>query len=211
MEILKKFIDKSLYWITVLLFALLVIVVVWQVFSRQVMGDPATWTDEGARLTFVWLGLFASALVFGERGHIAVEFLARKLSTSLERALSILTQMVVLAFSAVVLIWGGWRTSQNAWNQDLSALPFTIGHMYLAIPVAGLLIVFYAIYFIQSLVRGIASPYVDSSEEDDPQVQVKTHTGEAATHPASSNRSSSLSDEKTDDGDSGIDDTRKRH
>lgn len=171
MHTLKRSLDRSLYWITVVLFALLVVVVVWQVFSRQVLGSPATWTEEGARLTFVWLGLFASAFVFGERGHIAVEFLARKLPIAAERALSVLVQVLVLGFSAVVLMWGGWRASQNAWGQELSSLPFTVGQMYLALPVAGTLIAFYALYYIQALARDAEPPYAEITEEDDPQVQ----------------------------------------
>lgn len=184
MEVLKKSLDRCLYWITVVLFALLVVVVVWQVFSRQVAGSPATWTEEGARLTFVWLGLFASAFVFGERGHIAVEFLARKFPTGVERLLAVLVQMVVLAFSAVVLMWGGWRASQNAWNQELSALPFTVGQMYLALPVSGVLITFYALYYIQALLRAAQPPYPDTSDEDDPQVQATKYTDRSTILPS---------------------------
>lgn len=183
MELVKSALDRVLYWVTAILFAILVVVVVWQVFTRQIVGSPATWTDEGARLTFVWLGLFASAFVFGERGHIAVEFLARKLPLGVERLLAVGVQVVVLGFSCAVLIWGGWRTSQNAWNQELSALPFTVGHMYLALPVAGLLIAFYSLYFIQAQLRGLESPYTDSSEEDDPQLRPEQYTDESKMLP----------------------------
>ena len=92
MEMTKKILDRVLFWITVVLFALLVIIVVWQVFSRQVLQNPATWTDEGARLNFVWLGLFASAFVFGERGHVAVEFLVRKFPEGVEKIIAIIVQ-----------------------------------------------------------------------------------------------------------------------
>lgn len=211
MEVLKKSLDKVLYWVTAVLFAVLVVVVVWQVFTRQVVGSPATWTDEGARLTFVWLGLFASAFVFGERGHIAVEFLARKLPLGVERLLSVTVQVVVLGFSCAVLVWGGWRTSQNAWNQELSSLPFTVGHMYLALPVAGLLISFYSLYFIQAQLRGIESPYTDSSDEDDPQLQPKQYTGESKILPDAPSESTPLTAKSPDDGGHSPDSSGKRH
>jgi len=163
----KKVLDRVLYWITVVLFALLVVVVVWQIFSRQVLHDPSTWTEEGARMTFVWLGLFASAFVFGERGHIAVEFVVRKLPLGGERVVSVLVQLVVLAFAVIVLVWGGWRASQNAWLQNLSALPFTLGQMYLALPISGALIAFYSLYYIQAVARNTQLPYGDHSDEDE--------------------------------------------
>lgn len=167
MDSAKKVLDRVLYWITVVLFALLVVVVVWQIFSRQVLHDPSTWTEEGARMTFVWLGLFASAFVFGERGHIAVEFVVRKLPLGGERVVSILVQLVVLAFAVIVLVWGGWRASQNAWLQNLSALPFTLGQMYLALPISGALIAFYSLYYIQAVARNTQLPYGDHSDEDE--------------------------------------------
>ena len=167
MDSAKKVLDRVLYWITVVLFALLVVVVVWQIFSRQVLHDPSTWTEEGARMTFVWLGLFASAFVFGERGHIAVEFVVRKLPVGGERVVSVLVQRVVLAFAVIVLVWGGWRASQNAWLQNLSALPFTLGQMYLALPISGALIAFYSLYYIQAVARNTQLPYGDHSDEDE--------------------------------------------
>lgn len=188
MEAIKKGLDRALYWITVVLFALLVVVVVWQVFSRQVLKAPATWTDEGARVTFVWLGLFASAFLFGERGHIAMEFLVRKLPERLERLFAILGQVILFGFSAIALIWGGWRASQNAWTQKLSALPFSHGQMYLALPIAGILICFYAIYYIINLSTGKASPYQET-EVDDPDLQMDKYTDETLILPAESSES----------------------
>jgi TRAP-type C4-dicarboxylate transport system permease small subunit len=167
MEALKHVLDRVLYWITVALFALLVVIVVWQIVSRQVLGDASTWTEEGARLTFVWLGLFAAALVFGERGHIAVEVLARRFPERGEKVLAVVVQLLVLVFAVAVLVWGGWRASRNAWLQELSALPFTLGQMYLALPVAGLLIAFYSVYFVLGVGRGRLSPYGGHSDEED--------------------------------------------
>lgn len=167
MNIIKLGLDRILYWVTVVLFALLVIIVVWQVASRQIFDNPATWTEEGARLTFVWLGLFASAFLFGERGHIAVEYVARKLSEPGQRRLAITVQTLVLSFALVVLVWGGIRAAGNAWLQDLSALPFTLGQMYLALPVSGALMAFYSVFYLHGLVTRTVEVYADHSDEEE--------------------------------------------
>lgn len=161
MDTVKKVLDTVLAWFTIVLFAVLVAVVVWQVASREIVGSPSTWSEEAARQLFVWLGLLASAYVFGQRGHIAVEFLVRKLPEAAERVVAILVQVLVLAFAVVVLVWGGWRASQGAWNQNLSALPFSIGQMYLALPVAGVLIALYSVYFVIQMLRREESPYLE--------------------------------------------------
>ena len=165
MKAVKKVLDRVLYWVTVVLFTLLVCIVVWQIFSRQVLQNPATWTDEGARFTFVWLGLFASAFVFGERGHVAVEFLVRKFPAGVEKVIAIAVQVIVFAFAIVALVWGGWRAASNAWTQELSALPVTFGQMYLALPVSGVLMAFYSVYYIQGVARGVISPYPELAED----------------------------------------------
>lgn len=179
MEAVKKGLDKTLYWISVLLFALLVCIVVWQVFTRQVLAAPGTWTDEGARLTFVWLGLFSSAFLFGERGHIAVEVVARKFPPKSERWLAVVVQLIVLFFALVLLVWGGWRASQNAWTQNLSALPFTFGQMYLALPISGILMSFYSIYYIVGILKGTIHPYPDTSESEDPELRMDKYGTES--------------------------------
>ncbi len=181
MEAAKKILDRVLYWITVVLFAFLVVIVVWQIFSRQVLQNPATWTDEGARLTFVWLGLFASAFVFGERGHVAVEFIVRKFPAGVEKVIAIVVQVIVLAFALVALVWGGWRASNNAWTQELSALPFTFGQMYLALPISGVLMAFYSVYYIQGIARGIVSPYPEMAE--DPELQMDKYAADTLVLP----------------------------
>ena len=60
MSPLKRVIDTILATVCVVLFALLVIVVSWQVFSRQVLASPGTWTSVAAQYLFVWLALFGS-------------------------------------------------------------------------------------------------------------------------------------------------------
>jgi len=166
MHRVKGILDRILYWCTVVLFGLLVAVVVWQVFSRQVLNAPATWTEEAARMTFVWLGLFAAAFVFGERGHIAVEFLARKTSADRQRRLGATVQAVVFGFAVLILLWGGTMVMLNAWTQNLSALPFTLGQMYLALPVAGVLIAFYSLYDLRRILGGQTHAYPPIGLED---------------------------------------------
>ncbi len=166
MKAITKVLDKVLSTACVVLFALLVVVVVWQVFARQVLHSPAAWTEEVSRYIFVWLGLFAAALVFSERGHIAVDFVARKLPMGAQKADRVLIQLLITFFALVVLVYGGWRAGQGAWNQSLQALPFTLGQMYLVMPVTGILIAFYAVNNIVEVLGGEVPPFAEDVEED---------------------------------------------
>ncbi len=138
--------------------ALLVLVVAWQVFTRQVIQDPSAWSEEAARYTFVWLGSFATALVFSERGHIAVDFLVAKLPMRAQQSVAVLVQLLILAFAIGVLVWGGYRAAMGAWNQQLTALPTQVGVMYLVMPITGLIIAFYAVHHIGAILAKQEAP-----------------------------------------------------
>jgi TRAP-type C4-dicarboxylate transport system permease small subunit len=167
MHAIKKFFDKLLAVACVVLFAVLVVTVVWQVFTRQVIQDPSAWTSELAQYLFVWLGLFGAALVFAERGHIAVDFVVRKLPERAERAVAVFVQLVIVVFAAVILIWGGYRVSAQAWSQALTGLPVNVGPLYLVMPITGVIIVFYAIYHTIAVLRGEEEAI---AEDDNPDV-----------------------------------------
>ena len=145
---------SALKLLCIVLFSVLVIVVVWQVFTRQVLGDPSPWTTVTAQYMFVWLSLFAATLVFGERGHIAVDVLAQRAPGAARQALIVAVQVCTLAFAVLAMIWGGLRGVSMSWDQVIPGFPFTVGHMYLALPVAGVMIAFLALEDLLLAVRG---------------------------------------------------------
>ena len=145
---------SALKLLCIVLFSVLVLVVVWQVFTRQVLGDPSPWTTVTAQYMFVWLSLFAATLVFGERGHIAVDVLAQRAPGAVRQVLVVAVQACTLAFAVLAMIWGGLRGVSMSWDQVIPGFPFTVGHMYLALPVAGVMIAFLALEDLLLAVRG---------------------------------------------------------
>ena len=56
MVTLKKTIDKILELTLIASMSLLVIDVPWQVFSRFILQDPSSFTEELARFLLIWVG-----------------------------------------------------------------------------------------------------------------------------------------------------------
>ena len=165
MTAVKNVLDRVLTWACVVLFSALVIDVTWQVFARQVLNQPSGWSEELAKYLFIWLGLFGSALVFGERGHIAVDFAVKKLPQVLQVAVTVVVQLTILTFTVLVLIWGGFRVVDLAWDQNLTGLPTNVGPLYLALPLSGILIAFYTVYHLVRILTG-AERAVEDAEPD---------------------------------------------
>jgi len=165
MNVVKSMLDRVLTWAVVALFALLVVDVAWQVFARQVLNQPSGWSEELAKYLFIWLGLFGSALVFGERGHIAVDVAVKKLPQKAQTVLAVVVQLSILTFTGLVLIWGGYSVAKLAWDQNLTGLPVNVGLLYLALPISGVLIAFYTIYHLLRIFLGKEQPLEDAPQD----------------------------------------------
>lgn len=166
MTAVKNVLDRILESVCVVLFAVLVVDVSWQVFTRQVLDSPSGWSEELAKYLFIWMGLFGSALVFGERGHIAVDFAVRWLPEKVQIAVTVVVQLAILAFTGLVLVWGGFRVSSLAWDQTLPGLPLNVGPLYLALPISGILVAFYTLYhLIRILTRAERAVDLDAEPE----------------------------------------------
>lgn len=165
MQQLKLMVDKVLGILCIILFSILVVDVVWQVFTRLVLHNPSTWSEAAATFIFVWLGFLGAAYMVGERGHMAVEFVVKRLPLGAQRGIAIGAQVVVIAFAVLILIWGGSRATSVAWLQELSGLPITIGPLYLVMPLSGAFMVFYGLYNIWELGQKTTLP--DTAIEDE--------------------------------------------
>lgn len=193
---LRRGLLSLLKLLCIVLFSVLVLVVVWQVFTRQVLGDPSAWTTVTAQYMFVWLGLFSATLVFGERGHIAVELLASRAPGALRQVLIVLVQIGTLAFSLLVMVWGGMRGMSMAWGQEIPGFPFSVGHMYLALPVAGVMIAFLAL---EDLVLALRGDELVPLERTDDEAAESAGLAAAAAATGSEAGSSSAPPAPTDD------------
>ena len=167
LDAIRRVLDRVLAIICIVTFVALVAIVVWQVFTRLVLRDSAPWTEEASRYTFVVLAMLAIALVFSERGHIAVEIVVTRLPIPAQRVVAVIVELLVAFFAVFVLVIGGIRVIENAWGQQLATIPLSVGQIYLVVPVAGILITFYSLLHLLKVVAGAETPFppVDEAAE----------------------------------------------
>lgn len=126
---------------------LLVLDVVWGVFTRYVMGEQAKWTEELARFLLVWVSLLGGAVAFGIKGHLGVDYFVGKFDPEVRKVMAIFSHAVVLFFAFSIFVWGGCRVVSDAlaMEQMTPALGLKMGHVYLALPISGVFMVLFAI------------------------------------------------------------------
>lgn len=146
MKGLKTGLDKFLEIVCITDFVVMVCLTLFQVVMRYVFRSPSSVSEVLARYCFVWLILMSATYVFGQRDHICISFLKDKMTGNVRRAMDVLTECVIIVFSAAILVYGGSViTNMNMLQYD-SILKIPTGMIYSIIPVCGILIIFYSIY-----------------------------------------------------------------
>jgi len=152
MKKVKKHLDSILSKIIIFIMAFMVVNVLWQVFSRFVLKNPSSFTEELARYLLIWLGLLGASYASGQKLHLAIDLLPTKLKGRKKIYLDIIIEFCVLLFSLTAMVIGGTRLVLITLelNQISAALQIPLGYVYLVIPLSGAIMCFYSLFFIDN-------------------------------------------------------------
>lgn len=158
MEKTRRIVDRVLAWVVIALMGASVVNVLWQVFTRWVLRDPSPYTEELARYLLIWIGLLGAAYAAGARLHLAIDLLSQRVGARARQVVDVVIELAVFAFALVAMVGGGLRLVLYTFEfgQISAALGVPLGVVYLAIPLSGLLIVFYAGLDVAARLRALA-------------------------------------------------------
>jgi TRAP-type C4-dicarboxylate transport system permease small subunit len=147
----RKTIDRILEVLVVVVMAVLVLDVVWNVASRYLLNAPSSFSVELARYLLIWVGLLGGAYASGKKEHIAINLLPQKLqkrNPAKRRRLDIFINILIILFALFVFVIGGTRLMYIAFKmtQVSATMQIPMGIVYLALPLSGLLIIFYSVH-----------------------------------------------------------------
>ncbi|MBZ5486542.1 TRAP transporter small permease [Halomonas aquamarina] len=142
---INRLLCKLITVLTSAMLAVMVLVAVWQVVSRYVFNDPSTFSQEFLRYSLIWITMIGGALAFHTKKHIAVEMVVNRFSVRFQKAVRYLVLVLLILFSALVMIYGGiWLVSLTMSQQTVS-LGIPMGYIYLSLPISGVLILWFCI------------------------------------------------------------------
>ncbi len=150
MQKITKVITKILEIFLIILMASIVIDVVWQIFTRFILRDPSSYTEELAGFLLIWIGLLGASYALYSKAHLGIDILTAKLEGS-RRKLSIVSiYSLVILFAFFILVIGGMRLVNLTFtlNQISAAMAIPMGYIYIVLPLTGILMIFYSIVFI---------------------------------------------------------------
>lgn len=150
MEASYRILSKTIERLLIIIFALLVLDVVGQVFSRYLLGKSFSFTEEFARFALIWLSLLGAAYLNGKQAHLSMDYLLKKLSKKDPNRRVKIIECMMFLFALLVLVIGGGNLVYLTFvlGQKSPAMNISLGYVYSIIPISGLIIMYYSIYHI---------------------------------------------------------------
>ena len=167
LQMVKKVLDHSLEVLVMVVVAVLVLDVLWQVFTRLVLKNPSTVTEELATFMLIWVALLGAAVALGRGAHLGIDYFVGKLPVRAKVFTEVIVFFCVAAFSFFVMVVGGIDlvASMLELGQESPALRVKVGYVYLAVPISGFFLTLYAIMgLLERLARLRNGPARDGPE-----------------------------------------------
>jgi len=131
---------RLLEWVAVVLMVFLAVEVTLGVIFRF-SGQSLIWYDEVASVMLAWLTLYGSALASVRRAHIGCPELVERMPWRARRTVSIIAQILVIAFFALLGGVGVWITPVLATDALVSLPWIPMSVVQSVIPISAALII----------------------------------------------------------------------
>lgn len=131
----------------------LILAVQVQVVGRYIFNDTPTWTEALALQLVLYITALGVAVGVRDAGHIGLDSMVALLPVSMRLKIEILIHVLVAIFGGV-MAWAGWIWTRLKWSELDPMLGIPEGVDYLALVIAGVLIVLFSFEHILALLRG---------------------------------------------------------
>lgn len=141
-------------WVLIVLLGVMAALVIGNVFARYAFSHSFTWVEEATRYMMIWAAFIGAGPALRVGGHIAIDTLQVAVPVPLARLLRVLIVAIVAA-TLVALVWLGIEYVEFAWYQESPVLGWSLGKVYLALPLgAALMLVHLAMVARKWVVQG---------------------------------------------------------
>jgi TRAP-type C4-dicarboxylate transport system permease small subunit len=114
-------------WAALGLFWLLGATVFYQFFTRYVLNDSASWTEEIARYLLIGTVFVGAAIGVAKNNHIQVDLLYRYLPHGVARALATAVDVVRIAFCGAMTVYTGQMMAKmSSYKMTIIDLPMNL-------------------------------------------------------------------------------------
>jgi TRAP-type C4-dicarboxylate transport system permease small subunit len=144
--------SKVSLMLAVVLLIAIIACVQYQVVGRYLLNDTPVWAEGLALQLVLYVTALGVAVGVRDAGHIGLDSLVALLPESLRLKVEILIHALVALFGAI-MVSSGWLWTRLKWSDMKPMLGIPVGVDYLALVIAGALIVLFSVEHIVALLR----------------------------------------------------------
>lgn len=122
-------VDRAVEMLVAAIFAMMVTIGAWQVFSRFALNATPSWSEEIQIFGHIWLVFLAIPIAYRRGAHITVEAIRRVLSPWMNKGLDLLIELLWVGF-AVATAYYSYRVSLVTGNSVSPGLEIPMSYPY---------------------------------------------------------------------------------
>lgn len=138
---MKKFMRNLEEIVGGILFIIMLIVLAFQIFSRQVLDNPLTWSEGLAKFIFVYVGYLAVSIGIKENGHVFIDYFVKKFPGRIQALINYLFQATI-AIVIIAMGYIGYEMAMRKVPVQIVSLGISYAYMYMALPLLSVLMLY---------------------------------------------------------------------
>lgn len=123
--------DTVIRWLAMTCLSIMIFLVLGNVLLRYIFSSGIAWSEEGARICFVWVVFLGVILAARDNEHLIVDVLSAKATPKIAKLLDVLVSIITLFVMYAVVI-GGVKIMLMTLEQPLPATGLPAALIYFA-------------------------------------------------------------------------------
>jgi TRAP-type C4-dicarboxylate transport system permease small subunit len=138
--------------ISIVIFSVIFITMLLQIFFRYVLNSPLVWTEELCRYLFIWTCFLGWTIALRKKSHIRISFFMDRLPFSLGKIVQLVFQLLIFVFLIQLLRYGIALTARS-FSVPTITLYISWAYVYLAAPLSAAIMLLYSVVDVIDLFR----------------------------------------------------------
>ena len=162
---------RGLIWLlsrlSAILLSVMTILIIYQVFTRYILNNPADFTEEIIRYMLIWTGFIGAAYGFLTREHMSLTLIPDRVNSKSQKRIRVLIDLSILLVALFIIVIGGFKLVHSARSQRSALLGIPRSLVYIVAPISGIFIVLAQIINLWESWTGkkVASKYYEVNQE----------------------------------------------
>ncbi|MGD0266859.1 MAG: TRAP transporter small permease [Candidatus Methylomirabilota bacterium] len=139
--------ERGVAWVVGAMALIMMLSLMWQVFTRFVIKIPSIWTEEIARYSFIYMAMLGAAVGVKRSKHFGMTMFSDKLTGTARRFYQkYVVNGIILACSVFILIYGWDFAIKYGLTRVSPTFLVPMMWAFLCMPLSAVLMILFALY-----------------------------------------------------------------